>query len=170
MQFTAQTQQLTTCPQCDNVVRIDAEFCNICGKRLRQATAGSATPAVPPAPGGPGPARRWLGRASAWARERVGQARQAVADAAHLLGQSVTHGRQYVQALLPFRRQLLLSVAVGTAAGVAAYCSTPLLAAAAAWLGGFATALAVQGALLLRQWLLLASVRGAEPLAGGREA
>lgn len=35
MQFTTPIQQLTTCPQCDNVVRIDAEFCNICGKRLR---------------------------------------------------------------------------------------------------------------------------------------
>src|SRR5205823_4824597 len=46
MQFTAQTQQLTTCPQCDNVVRIDAEFCNICGKRLRPATA-IAHPGMP---------------------------------------------------------------------------------------------------------------------------
>jgi hypothetical protein len=35
MQSTPPTQQLTTCPQCDNVVRVDAEFCNICGKRLR---------------------------------------------------------------------------------------------------------------------------------------
>lgn len=35
MQFTSPTQQLITCPQCDNVVRVDAEFCNICGKRLR---------------------------------------------------------------------------------------------------------------------------------------
>src|SRR5437660_3235744 len=35
MQFTTPIQQLTTCPQCDNVVRVDAEFCNICGKRLR---------------------------------------------------------------------------------------------------------------------------------------
>lgn len=34
MQFTQPSQQLTTCPQCDNVVRIDAEFCNICGQRL----------------------------------------------------------------------------------------------------------------------------------------
>src|SRR5712691_12672210 len=40
MQFTTSTQQLTTCPQCDNVVRIDAEFCNICGKRLRPAANG----------------------------------------------------------------------------------------------------------------------------------
>ena len=38
MQFTTPTQQLTTCPQCDNVVRIDAEICNICGKRLRPAS------------------------------------------------------------------------------------------------------------------------------------
>ena len=34
MQSTPSTQQLTTCPQCDNVVRVDAEVCNICGKRL----------------------------------------------------------------------------------------------------------------------------------------
>ncbi len=35
MQFTVQGQsQLTTCPRCDNVVRIDAEVCNICGQRL----------------------------------------------------------------------------------------------------------------------------------------
>lgn len=38
MQFTPPTQQLTTCPQCDNVVRVDAEFCNICGKRLLPAS------------------------------------------------------------------------------------------------------------------------------------
>jgi hypothetical protein len=139
-------------------------------ERLRQVAAGSAPATVPPAPHGPGPARRWLGRASAWARECVGQARQAAADAAEFIGRSATHAGRYAQALLPFRRQILLSVAVGTAAGVAAYCTTPMLAAAAAWLGGFATALAVQGALLLRRWLLLAGVRGAEPLCGGREA
>jgi hypothetical protein len=33
------------------------------------------------------------------------------------------------------------------------------LVAAAAWTGGFATALTVQAAVLLRQWLLLAAVR-----------
>jgi hypothetical protein len=46
MQFTTPIQQLTTCPQCDNVVRIDAEFCNICGKRLRPA---SSSPYLSPA-------------------------------------------------------------------------------------------------------------------------
>ena len=35
MQSTPARQQLTTCPQCDNVVRVDADFCNICGQQLR---------------------------------------------------------------------------------------------------------------------------------------
>lgn len=43
MQYTTQAQQLTTCPQCDNVVRIDAEFCNICSKRLRPASQVDST-------------------------------------------------------------------------------------------------------------------------------
>src|SRR5579859_6522853 len=42
MQSTPSTQQLTTCPQCDNVVRVDAEVCNICGKRLLP-TSGQLT-------------------------------------------------------------------------------------------------------------------------------
>ena len=46
MQFTTPIQQLTTCPQCDNIVRTDAEFCNICGKRLRPA---SPSPYLSPA-------------------------------------------------------------------------------------------------------------------------
>jgi hypothetical protein len=46
MQFTSPTQQLITCPQCDNVVRVDAEFCNICGKRLHPpASAAPVSPA-----------------------------------------------------------------------------------------------------------------------------
>src|SRR6266702_2525636 len=43
MQFTTQTQQAIICPQCDNVVPIDAEFCNICGKRLRPPLANTHT-------------------------------------------------------------------------------------------------------------------------------
>jgi hypothetical protein len=48
MQFTSPTQQVIICPQCDNVVRIDAEFCNICGKRLQPAltNAHQSTPMV----------------------------------------------------------------------------------------------------------------------------
>jgi hypothetical protein len=49
MQFIRHKQQMTTCPQCDNVVRIDAEFCNICGKRLRPPNGKSqSTPAAAP--------------------------------------------------------------------------------------------------------------------------
>ncbi len=35
MQFIKSKKQVITCPQCDNVVRIDADFCNICGQPLR---------------------------------------------------------------------------------------------------------------------------------------
>ncbi len=35
MQSLRSRQQLTTCPQCDNIVPIDAEFCNICGQQLK---------------------------------------------------------------------------------------------------------------------------------------
>ncbi|GCE46458.1 dynamin family protein [Thermosporothrix hazakensis] len=42
MQFIRQKQQVTTCPQCDNVVRLDAEFCNICGKRLKGSNSKTA--------------------------------------------------------------------------------------------------------------------------------
>ncbi len=52
MQFLRSKQQLTTCPQCDNTVRSDAEFCNICGQRLKGSpnkTQRQITPASPPA-------------------------------------------------------------------------------------------------------------------------
>lgn len=42
MQSTSATQELTTCPQCDNVVRVDAEVCNICGQRLLPLSQDSA--------------------------------------------------------------------------------------------------------------------------------
>src|SRR6266849_4661438 len=50
MQFTTQAQQVIICPQCDNVVHIDAEFCNICGKQLRPpiAISGAGTLIVAP--------------------------------------------------------------------------------------------------------------------------
>ncbi|HEV2473530.1 MAG TPA: dynamin family protein, partial [Chthonomonadales bacterium] len=38
-------QQVMACPQCDNIVSIYAEFCNICGKRLRPPATG-AIPAL----------------------------------------------------------------------------------------------------------------------------
>jgi energy-coupling factor transporter ATP-binding protein EcfA2 len=47
MHYITQSQRVTTCPQCDNVVLIDAEFCNICGKRLRSASNNAAPGALP---------------------------------------------------------------------------------------------------------------------------
>jgi hypothetical protein len=55
--------------------------------------------------------------------------------------------------LWPFRAQVLGAVAVGTAAGVAAYYGGPWLCAAAAWLGGFVATLAVQAGVGLRRAL-----------------
>jgi hypothetical protein len=128
-------------------------------ERLRQVAASSnPTPAMT-APRQLGVFRRWIGRASTWACDRLGDLRQAVTAAASFIGRSISRAGRYVQTLLPFRRQLLLSAAVGTLAGVAAYHATPILAAAVAWVGGFATALTVQAAVLLRQWLLLAGIR-----------
>lgn len=43
MQFIRSKQQVITCPQCDNVIRNDAEVCNICGKRLKGAS-GKGSP------------------------------------------------------------------------------------------------------------------------------
>jgi hypothetical protein len=48
-----------------------------------------------------------------------------------------------------FRGQLLLAVGVGVAAGVAAFLAAPWLAAALSALGGFMTAIVVQGSVLL---------------------
>jgi hypothetical protein len=127
-------------------------------ERLRQVASSNPTP-VMTGQRGPSLFRRYLGRAYSWALARLGDMRQAVADAASFIGRSISRAGRYVQALLPFRRQLLLSAAVGTLVGIAAYHSTPMLAAAAAWMGGFATALTVQAAVLLRRWLLLAAVR-----------
>jgi hypothetical protein len=128
-------------------------------ERLRQVAASSNPAPVMAAPRKQEPFRRWFGRATTWALERMGNLRQTIASAASFIGRSISRAGRYVQALLPFRRQLLLSAAVGTLAGIAAYHSTPMLAAAAAWVGGFATALTVQAAVLLRRWLLLAGAR-----------
>jgi hypothetical protein len=128
-------------------------------ERLRQVAASHSTATVQATSRRPGLLRRWIGSSPVWALDRLGDLRQAVANAASFIGRSINRAGRYVQALLPFRCQLLLSAAVGTLAGIAAYHSTPMLAAAAAWMGGFATALTVQAAVLVRRWLLLAGVR-----------
>lgn len=57
------------------------------------------------------------------------------------------------QSLRRFKRPLLVAVGVGSAASVLAYFSGPWVAAAAGWLSGFVTTLAVQAAAALRKLL-----------------
>ncbi len=52
-----------------------------------------------------------------------------------------------------FRRPVLVALGVGSAASVLAYFSGPWAAAAAGWLSGFVTTLAVQAAAVLRKLL-----------------
>jgi hypothetical protein len=52
-----------------------------------------------------------------------------------------------------FRGQLLLALGVGVAAGMAAFLAAPWLAALLSGLGGFMTALAVQGGVLLLRFV-----------------
>ena len=54
---------------------------------------------------------------------------------------------------LRFRRPVLVALGVGSAAGVLAYFSGPWAAAAAGWLSGFVTTLAVQAGVALRKLL-----------------
>jgi hypothetical protein len=77
----------------------------------------------------------WLGTAAACQCRRVQKATQAVWLRLRLLRH--------------FRGQLLLALGVGMAAGVAAFLAAPWLAALLSGLGGFMTAVAVQGGVLL---------------------
>jgi hypothetical protein len=77
----------------------------------------------------------WVGEGAAHVQERVRKAGQAVWLRLRLLRH--------------FRGQLLLASGVGVAAGVAAFLAAPWLAALLSGLGGFMTAVAVQGGVLL---------------------
>jgi hypothetical protein len=56
----------------------------------------------------------------------------------------------------PYRRPLLLALAVGTATGAVAFCAGPWIAAAAGWLAGFTVTLGVQAGLAFRRLVGLA--------------
>jgi hypothetical protein len=51
----------------------------------------------------------------------------------------------------PYRRPLLLALAVGTVTGAVVYCAGPWIAAAAGWLAGFVTTLGVQAGFAFRR-------------------
>jgi hypothetical protein len=122
--------------------------------------AGAAAGAVPEA-GQPRQTVSRLGRAWAWVGDRMRQARRSAALAARRARRTLAGGWARLALLRRCWAQLLAALAVGTAAGVAAYCAGPWLAAGMAWLAGFVTTLAAQAAVALRRVPAVAGLRGA---------
>src|SRR5262249_12277238 len=95
----------------------------------------------------------WLGakgRSAVGARQgglnRLGEGVACMKQRVQQAGQSAW---QRLRLLRPFGGQLLLAAGVGVAAGVAAFLAAPWLAAVLSGLGGFMTAVVVQGGVLL---------------------
>jgi hypothetical protein len=118
------------------------------------ASPGPAASPPPAAASGEPQPEGWLRRAGAWLRRQWSCACRTTAALAGLGGRAVVSGWQLLRR---FRGQVLLAMGVGAAAGVGAYLAGPWLAAGAAWLGGFATTLAVQAGLALRRALAAVS-------------
>ena len=91
-----------------------------------------------------------LGARSGTARMRAAAACGQVASAARRLWTKVVALKCLA---CRFRRPVLVALGVGSAAGVLAYFSGPWAAAAAGWLSGFVTTLAVQAGVALRKLL-----------------
>src|SRR5262249_25777549 len=126
--------------------------------RLRDTLPPSIPPVAKPALG-PRVKER-LARAWSWLAAKVRGAVAACLESLHRLGEGAAKVKERVQQagqavwlrlrlLRHFRGQLLLAVGVGVAAGVAAFLAAPWLAAVLSGLGGFMTAVAVQGGVLL---------------------
>jgi hypothetical protein len=137
--------------------------------RLRDALPPMPTIPTPVARPGDGPTLKarlsqvwsWLG---AQVRALTGTCQGALngfaAGAAHARDRLQKAGQVVwlrLRLLRHFRGQLLLALGVGVAAGVAAFLAAPWLAALLSGLGGFMTAVVVQGGVLL---LRLAAVGG----------
>ena len=87
---------------------------------------------------------------SGTARTRAAAACGRVASAARRLWTKVVALKCLVRR---FRRPVLVALGVGSAAGVLAYFAGPWAAAAAGWLSGFVTTLAIQAGVALRKLL-----------------
>jgi len=124
--------------------------------------------ALPPAPAIPlvampaaGPSLKdRVAKAWSWLGAKVRSVMAACQDSLNWLGEGAARQYERVQkfakatwvrllVLRHFRGQLLLALGVGVAAGVAAFLAAPWLAALLSGLGGFMTAVAVQGGVLL---------------------
>ena len=105
----------------------------------------------------PTPKARWsrlktcLRRAGAWLGAGWAKVRRACATARTGSARAMAGAWARWQMVRRFRAPLLTALAVGAAAGVAAYFAGPWLAALASGVGGFAAALAVQAGLWLRR-------------------
>jgi hypothetical protein len=104
--------------------------------------------------------RERLVQAWSWLSGQVRSVLAACQGGLNRLGAAAVHHFQRAQqaaqaawlrlrVLRHFRGQLLLAVGIGVAAGVAAFLAAPWLAAVLSGLGGFMTAVAVQGGVLL---------------------
>jgi hypothetical protein len=125
--------------------------------RLRDALP-PATPATPPVTG-PGLGQRPF-QAWSWLSKKLrlvlGACRGGLGwlcEGAARVNEGVQKAAQAVwlrlRVLRHFQGQLVLSLGIGVAAGVTAYLAAPWLAALLSGLGGFTTAVVVQGAILL---------------------
>jgi len=126
--------------------------------QLREALPSSTPPVATPV-AGPTLKER-LTRAWSWLGARVRSVVGVCQGGLNRLGEGATHVKERVQKagravwqrlrlLRPFGGQLLLAAGVGVAAGVAAFLAAPWLAAVLSGLGGFMTAVVVQGGVLL---------------------
>jgi hypothetical protein len=144
--------------------------------KLRGGAAPAPAAVSPPvAPGKPRLRerfRQWCGRVAATVRaawQECGRVLHQGLSTCRRLPGRVRRGWarcwHRVQVVKHFRVQLLTALAVGVAAGTAAYWAGPWLAAGVSALGGFATALAVQAGLAVRRLLapFAASARGPFP-------
>jgi hypothetical protein len=92
-------------------------------------------------------------RACSWIGSKLSSAAASIGQFPSTLSHGLTSSWARLQFLRRFKFQLLLAVAAGSAAGVAAYFAGPWLAVAASAVGGFATTLAVHTGLWLRKML-----------------
>jgi hypothetical protein len=143
-------------PTCGWVGRLVGKARAFVGGLLRLLTAGCASAAA-------AFRKAWargaevLGARSGTARTRAAAAARQLASAARRLWTKAVALKCLARR---FRRPVLLALGVGSAAGVLAYFSGPWAAAAAGWLSGFVTTLAVQAGVALRK-LLRAPASGA---------
>jgi hypothetical protein len=121
---------------------------------LTQAATAKVQPDGEPAGA---PATGFLSRGGTWVRRQWTRACQAIVSVLRLTGGGVVTGWQLLRR---FQGQTLVAVAIGTGTGVAAYFAGPWLATGAAWLGGFASTVAIQAALALRRALAAVSFSG----------